>query len=446
MKLRDYQQPHAEALLNSLRTHGVAKDGSDCGTGKTPVGAWVAKQYNAPVIVVPPKILIPQWRQWMLEAGVKDFHIINYESLRAGNRELVDRIEVKGSERDYYFWNLEPGTLIIWDEDHLLGGIDTQNSKLCRAATVQGYPQLFLGATSFTGPDKMQALGFALGLHKVHDFESWCLQNGCRRNQFRKLVFTGNRAVLDSLHEHIYGGENPRGSRIRIADLGDAFPSNSVQCELYKVDNPEHINHCYQTLVDELEDLDFKEEEDYDSELVLRLRARQRAELYKIPLLAELTNEHRRQGYSVVVFLSFRDSVEALCRQLRQPVSRITGVNGPVEAREREEAMRDFLANRTRVAVCVDSAGGVGIDLDDKTGEAPRVTLVNPSDNSTVFKQVLGRTVRSSTKSAVIQKVVCAEGTMEEVIYTNLKKKLDHISLINDADLDPTLPFLEKKA
>lgn len=448
VELHDYQKPHARKLLAALRQYGVAKDGSDCGTGKTPVGAWVAAQTKRPVLVVCPKIMIGPWTNWLKQAGVSRFQVLNPESLRGGNRPLVSKHRLPGGSNRYYFrWELDPETLFLWDEDHTLAGIDTLNSKLSRAATYQRFKQLYIGATTFTGPEKMNALGFAFGLHEVADFMDWCMRNGCHRDRFRRLRFNGSAKVLDELHRHFYGGLLPRGSRMRVADLGELFPANNVVCDCYTVDNAEQIQQCYEDLLEELERLDWKESEDYDSELVLRLRARQRAELYKVPLLYDLTRQHLDAGMSVVVFLSFRDSLEALERKLKgagiESVS-ITGVSTPSEARQRTINVETFQSNQVRVALAIDSAGGVGIDLDDQDGRYPRAALVNPCDNAVVFKQVLGRCARSSTKSPVLQRIICAEGTAEEYIYDSLSRKVHNISLINDADLDPLMPQLKK--
>lgn len=438
MKLYDYQIPHADTLLAALQKHGAAKDGSDCGTGKTPVAAHVAAKLGTPAMVVCPKILIPTWERWMREAGVEHWHVANYEKLRTGNHPYVDR--GKKGRTEYFVWKLRKDTLLIWDEDHALAGQGTLNSRLCIAASAQGYRQLFLGATSVDGPHKLHAMGQALGLHAGANFKEWALSMGCFKDTFRNLSFTGGAKYLDDLHELLYGGATPRGSRMRIAELGDRFPMNTVTADLYTVDNADQIEKCYTELAEQLEALDEKEADDHDSELVLRLRARQRVELYKVPLFVDLIKQHRREGVSVPVFVSFRDTVFALSEKLTAANIKhgvVTGVRDALETRLREEAIEDFQANRTKVILCIDSAGGVGIDLDDQLGTAPRVPLINPSDSATIFKQVLGRCHRAGSKTPVVQKIVCAQETADEVVYRNLIRKIDRISRINDADLDP---------
>ena len=98
-------------------------------------------------------------------------------------------------------------------------------------------------------------------------------------------------------------------------------------------------------------------------------------------------------------------------------------------------ALARFQRNEVRVILLIDSAGGVGIDLHDTDGNYRRCTLVNPTDNAVVFKQVLGRAVRATGKSPVIQKIVCAKDTAEENVYNNLRAKLQRIAVINDADI-----------
>jgi hypothetical protein len=442
IELFDYQQEHAKTLFNSLSVNGVAKDGSDCGTGKTPVASWVASQYRPDhCVIVCPKILVPSWTEWIEKAGVGHIDVINYEKLRTGNHPLIDRkkLQVYGKRKpvEYFKWKLRPNPLLIWDEDHMISGQNTLNSKMSRAASVQKIPQLYLGATSADGPHKMWALGCALGFHNGSEngFKEWAMEMGCFKNMFRELQYRRSPETLKHLHDAIYGGDTPKGSRIRIKELGDKFPSNQIFTELYRVDESDQIQKCYEELEEELNRLDEKEEVDYDSELTLRLRARQRVELYKLPLIQELIEKHLEEGLSIPVFLSFRDSVFALSERLTKACINHSVVTGGMKEADQQDMLGQFQRNEVRVIILVDSAGGVGIDLHDTDGAYRRCALVNLSDNPVIFKQTLGRTVRATGKSPVIQKVVCAEGTAEENVYVNLRAKLQRISVINDADI-----------
>ena len=64
--LYPYQQPHADALRESLLANGYALDSSDTGTGKTAVASYVAGtiRYRG-VLVVCPKAVTHSWKEWM---------------------------------------------------------------------------------------------------------------------------------------------------------------------------------------------------------------------------------------------------------------------------------------------------------------------------------------------------------------------------------------------
>ena len=85
--LYDWQEEHCSKLVNSVKEHGVAKDGSDTGTGKTIVALEVARRTGLKPFVVCPKSVIPAWKEWMEKFGYDPEHVINYEKLKGGKTD-----------------------------------------------------------------------------------------------------------------------------------------------------------------------------------------------------------------------------------------------------------------------------------------------------------------------------------------------------------------------
>ena len=104
---------------------------------------------------------------------------------------------------------------------------------------------------------------------------------------------------------------------------------------------------------------------------------------------------------------------------------------------EKKEAMNLFQTNQERIIICQIRAGGVGIDLHDKNGNHPRVSLMNFPDTATDLLQALGRIHRAGAKTPTLQRIIfVANVDYEKRIMQNINKKLTNLSATNDGDLD----------
>ena len=136
-------------------------------------------------------------------------------------------------------------------------------------------------------------------------------------------------------------------------------------------------------------------------------------------------------GNSVVIFLSFQNSIDALSSRLNCLDSVINGQN---VGSDRDKIVENFQKNRKRVIICNVKAGEA-IGLHDLTGEYPRVTLLNPDFSAVLIKQALLRTPRQGGKTTCVQKFLFADGTIENRARDRVKEKIKNISLLNDGDL-----------
>lgn len=429
-KLFDWQEGHARKLVDALSKFGYAKDGSDTGTGKTVVALSAAKDLRLTPFVVCPKSVVPAWKEWIQKF---DFpvHVYNYEKLIRGTTEFYKR---KGSQR---FWTLHPErVLLIFDEDHRCKGAKSENAKMMIAAKRRGISTLSLGATSCTNPIEMRALGYLLDLHNDRGWWGWCLKNGCKRGTFGGLQFGGSKAALKRIHDHIY--KLGRGSRLKITDLPPgSFPEGIIIPEGYDVGSTAEIEEIYHDLWVRLEEIEHKKSDD-DSVLTLQLRARQQVEILKVPVLEELARDALEGNNSVVIFVNFRDTLEALLRRLSGS-HEISVIEGTQSGVVRDLEVKRFQRDESRICLVMTQAGGTGLSLHDERGEHPRVSLISPSFSAVDLRQALGRIHRAGAHSPAVQKIIFAEGTVEMRVCRLVRQKLNNIDLINDNEMNPII-------
>lgn len=428
MKLLPYQIPHAERILKALYTHGLAIDGSDPGVGKTYVAAAVAHETRVPVLVVCPKVSVPVWKRVLTGFGVRAIDVLNYEKLKTGKTP-----NGRWTERKQFEWTIPDDTIIIFDEVHRCKAKDSQNAKMLKDA--KGRRILLLSATLAENPMELRAVAHVTGLSDWHAYWSWLLRHGCKKGRFG-LQFDKNRNdVLNKLHTELFV---ERGSRIRIADLGDQFPETQITAEAMDFGN--EIEDIYKEMEAELAALDEASASDKPAQqLTIQLRARQAVELCKVPGIVSLTEDFLDEGKSVVIFTNFRATLEALCNKL----STTCAIYGEQPASWRQKCIDDFQSNLQRVIVVNIQAGGVSVSLHDTHGTHPRVALVCPTYSGTELRQALGRVHRSGgTKS--LQRILFAAGSVEEKVCARVNAKLERMDLLNDGlplftdeDLDP---------
>lgn len=433
-QLFDWQKEHCDKLESAVRKFGYAKDGSDTGTGKTIIALTLAYRLGLTPLVICPKAVVPSWREWAEKFDFKGFEVINYERIRLGKSPWYKK---KGRYRGE-FTNILPETnIIIFDEDHRCKSHKSENSKLMIAAKTGGIPTLCLGATSCTNPIEMRALGYVLDMHRSDNWWNWCLKNGCKKGTFGGLVFQGYKSVLKRIHEHIY--EQGRGSRISIRDLPPGtFPETMIVSDGYDLGQNDEVDAIYKEMATELKELEDLKNPEEDIPLTVQLRARQEVELLKVPVFEELARDAYEEGNSVVIFINFRATLEALLKRLSGLCS-LSMVYGTQDEATRDLEVRKFQKDENRICLCMTQAGGTGLSLHDQNGDYPRVALISPSFSAIDLRQALGRVHRATGKSPSIQKIIFASDTVEMRVCKAVRAKLNNLDLINDDEMNPIL-------
>lgn len=443
------------------------------GTGKTFVAGAVIRELNVPTLVAVPAVSVSGWN-WMARHLGIGFSVESLDLLRGGNtpygrwenplpkaRPLffqcencqckfdappdypcpargVHCLKTLKREHDYGKFTWHPKIeLLVVDEIHKCGGLDSLQADQLIAARRQKIPVLGLSATACDSPLGLRALGYVLGLHDLvgpGGFFAWAMRRGCQRLPFRGFHFTAGeerkKKIMRDLHADIFPG---RGVRVRIADLGDKFPKCRITAELYNVADPARIDRLYRTMAESIADIHDKRERGGDTALENLLRARQELEMLKLPIFQEITRDAQEAGQSVAVFLNFRESVLEFARMLKTTCIVIGGQS----KEERDRNIGEFQDDRARGIVLSADAGGISISLPDVRGEFPRLGLVNLGFSARTTRQIFGRLPRISGKSPVQYRVILCGGTVEEPMRDAMQGKLDRMDLLNDGDLSP---------
>jgi len=256
---------------------------------------------------------------------------------------------------------------------------------------------------------------------------SWMKRHGCVQDYWGKWKLVDTEK-LKPIREQLYKYST---RRLTVDDLPEQFRYNRIFIEPVQFKDARKIRKAYDDLdlTPEIleaylseESTEGMENDSEDSIMVQILRARQLAEALKAPDIAEMAQEHMRDGSSVVIFVNFRETLAALCELLDCPF-----IQGGQKASERQQVIDDFQANKIRCVVVNSAAGGTGISLHDKSGDHPRVSLISPMFSAKILTQVLGRIHRNGMKSDALQYVLVAANSIEEKVMKVVNRKLTNL-------------------
>jgi superfamily II DNA or RNA helicase len=418
------QEVHVGRLVAGLEANQAVIDSSETGVGKTICAIHTAARMGEHnhILVVCPKAVIPQWEREIKEAGITHAAVVNWEKLRAGNT-----VWGKWEGQTFVY---DPGLdIIIFDEAQKAKAPDSKNAMMVRDAVENGHTKvMLLSATLANSPLEMRAAFHVLGLCKWKGFYGYIRRFlHCTKNMWGALEFTGGDEDLDMMREAIYG--RGKGSRITREELRGFFGDNEVVKEPIDFGDDGEIQKLYDAMEAELLELEQSSADDKPSPLTVQLRARQSAELLKVPYMVEAVRDLVDEGQHVAVFVNFRATLETL----REKLGTTCAIYGGQTPSERQECIDKFQSGAEKIIVVMISAGGVGLSLHDTVGGQPRTTLISPSWDEKETIQALGRCYRAGGKTPVLQKILIASGTVEEKVAQALGKKTARVEKLNDA-------------
>ena len=473
--LLEPQIPHTHKLADSLFFNGVAWDGSETGTGKTYCAAAIARNFDGPIVVVGPKLILKKWKQVLNQFGKEAVVYINFEKLCRGNTPWLKYRKVakpavdlankeKKKARRFHpdetvakYFNaviyFPAGALVIVDESHRCKGVNSLQAGFLMSLKRQGYKVLMLSATQATSPLDMRAFGYATNLiptPEMKEYKKFCIDSGAKETgSFGAMVYDLNdgesRSKMGKVHDQLFDFSRI-GSRLTRDGMGALFPENEIICEAYDMgDNSVRIQHAYEMMEAEIRRLEEKTA-NYQAHVFAEImKARRKIEMLKIPTLVQMTEDLFDEGKSVIVFVSFTETIETIGAHIeRKQAFRgnnlIGYIYGERTIKQRDTDIEKFEADQKRVML-VNLACAESIGLHDVTGRYPRATLINPCFSAIKVLQAQGRAHRQGGLSKVYQRFVYADGTYENRICDKVSARLDNLELLNDGDLTGGINF-----
>ena len=425
--LYPHQLPMVETHKALLTRRGVTSDRSETGVGKTPAILQAAKDLEVPFAVICPKTLISHWRRWCKLMELTPVSIVGWEQAKFGNAPRLYDPNASGIR-----WLKEfPKTkvLLIFDEAHRAKAKKTQNSKMVSCAASEGHWLALLSATLIQSPLDLLGLAYPLRLvQRPHDAFRYGKRFGVGLNAWNGYADLSTVSQRRELH----GELDKVGVRVRKADICETMCVHRV--DLIDSEEAAAVRGIYEQLEIDIEVLHEKRTGAIE-EITKRLRARQAAELAKVPIFVGEALKHLEEGSRVTLFLCFTASIEAAKELLRsQSVPALT-ITGQTVLKDRDEAIEAYNFGSCPALVANIACAGEGISLHDQDGRYPRVGLLSIPESSTHLIQALGRNDRVGAKSVGLNRILFVAGTMEEKVYENLSGKIRNIDQINDGDL-----------
>lgn len=480
--LLPYQIPHVLQLHGTMLQQDCILDASDTGTGKTYMALALAKLAGLRPFIISPKSVLYTWHTVAQKMGIELIGISNYESLKSGkyfksdNNNVLDESKkikceyvtitgmidddddnlskkdkaVKGN-RNFEF-SFPSDTLIIFDEAHRCKNFRSITSKMLIAMKNNNTNKNKILLLSATITDKIlcfKPFGVVFGFYDdVIQFKNWAKQRiaalgpmptaGQREKinsiKAKSVTFVSEKISFEDeiLLKVINAAVFPQyGSRIRIKELGELFPQNQITAQLYYCNNTDEINQQYDIIKVAFEEYKMKQTSS-GFPLAIILYARMKIELFKIPIILDVANDALENGYSVVIFVCFKETLNQLAEHLNTSCL----IYGKQTLEERNIQIERFQDNKTDVLISMLSAGSCGISLHDIHGGHPRMSIINAGWNGIELKQALGRIHRAGAQTPALQRLVFCANTYEDNICKAIEQKIKNIDSINDGEYD----------
>lgn len=438
MKLYDWQIPYKDEIKRVIENRKSGLLVAPPGGGKTYVGSSLLSEIGGRGLVLCPKSVIGTWEKVLEGFGLgDDTHVLNYEQLTGRTKLAKDRTLGNYVGKNAFDWKLPKDFFILFDEAHRCNGRNTKSGLLLSGAKRADLRHLSMTATPPDDPLKMKNIGISLDLFPRTGFWDWAMVNGVRRSPWHKGFEFPQRSeaekemaevYLSRIRESIFEGEDPRGVLIPMEEVLKHYPEGRTYVESVTVNERQQakMEKEYSEELKELETL----AEEAELRMIENLRIHQYWELLKVSPMLEQAKDLLDQGYSVALFVNFRQSAEALAKGLKTKSVIMGGVN------YRDRIMERFQSNEVKVIVITASAGGEAISLHDVEGGHPRVGLHSPVWNPVTFRQVLGRLWRAGGKTPVVQKILLVPG-IEERIFKRVHQRLGNMNSVTGDTFDP---------
>jgi len=179
-----------------------------------------------------------------------------------------------------------------------------------------------LSASAATNITEMKAFGYATALHKGIDYRDFFQANGVDFNHFGVATWDKDAQKCKDgmlrIHNSLFNLLNC-ASRMNRKDFGDIFPQNQVIADSFDMGgNAAKLQSIYNEMHAELMQLEESSKEYSAHHFATIMKARRQSEILKVPAMVNWIIDMYREGISPVVFVNFRDTLEAIEKKLNE--------------------------------------------------------------------------------------------------------------------------------
>lgn len=438
IELYEYQKPHCEKIIRSLKTRKSYIDCSTMGTGKTVMALYIAKKLKLDIYVICPVSMKEVWKETAERYKIKIIDIISYQTLRGVKNKKIshnyltrrDYKDIKnGRDTDITKYEItekmkkiiNDGIFCIFDEIQNVKN-KTAQAKACTTITTNIKGRSRIALLSATPIDKMEQIGNIykmMGIIKT-DEELTTSESFGREFEYSGLQKIINIAKQINIKETIKI-INENGINTKTA--------NKIAYEiLTKIMKNEYINIAIkpktETIKNDIKDGEYNLSEKYMKKIkegidlihlsvVMKnnkiekiddisgvMKGMHKIEEAKIKIITRLVrekmNERRRK---VIIYVNYKDSIETLKEKLSE--YKILIMDGSTKQKDRMKITNQFNYpnSKYRILIANMRVGGTGISLHDTDGRYPRTMYIVPTYSIMDLHQATGRVNRAGTKS-----------------------------------------------
>ncbi len=432
VQIRPHQVPHFRKIMGILTHEYGYVDVSPFGAGKTHVTFAVAATFKLNMIVVCPKSTIGNWKKWARTYGVNLICIMTYQSLR-GQSEEVNHTLLENIKGQYYATEtfskcVQSGLLLVFDEYHNLKNDNTQLASAhamvkelvrqvrmgakARIALLSGTPCVkkesvlstfkMLGIVLSDDPYEYDRSAKIYKLTGVQEAIAKCQQYdpdetlaiSCRsvnKNTVKTICFDLYTKVL----KRFLVSAMPK-PQVDAEKIGLNYYIQMPTKDVERLKKGLLMFKCATNYRHEIQEVDYSNINWGDVG-----RSRMEIDSAKMPSVCRLAAEQLDRDPNCKVLIYCRHNRDkGVAMALLAKYNPLT-MNAKTTEDERDAIGAKFQEDNNNCRVIISSAkvGGIGIDLDDKTGNHHRFMYILPSYFYTDQYQATGRIHREGTMS-----------------------------------------------
>lgn len=453
--LREYQKPHFERIEEILKNYYGYLDTSEPGTGKTHIALALCLKYKMQLMVVCPKSMMGKWLDKADEYGVKMCDVLTYAGLRGTNKYPPKHgyLEIKNGKyiATKKFQKLAVNRLLlVFDESHNVKnknaqfnasfalvksviGLCQNNRAPCRIALLSATPGnekehagCVLKMLGFTTKDslyeynrsakKYNLTGLQDIINKCHHMDPDKTYDITCRPVNRSTVNLICHDLLTCVVKPKCASEMTLPQNIyRKKDARDGY-YNMPKEDVHKI--MEGINLLSNTVQYHHDTKKIQLQKGCWGNITSALML---IESGKVQTMARLAREklNRNSNCKVILYFNFLKNMQRAKNILHDfnPLY----MDGQTQTKKRRDIIEKFQQdnNNYRVLISNPKVGGVGIDLDDITGNHQRYLYIVPTYNYIDLHQSAGRIYRQQTKSTATIRFVYSKDFPHETCILN---------------------------